>query len=62
MSSTVPTGEERERWEEVREPWRDTDFLFRVRFRSSRKWGFSVRLLGPGDLGDVGGMGEEEVE
>lgn len=40
MSSMVAMGsilEEVIRWEEVSEPWRDTDFLLRVRFRSSRK-------------------------
>lgn len=40
MSSMVPTSsilEEEMRWEEVSEPWRDTDFLLRVLFRSSRK-------------------------
>lgn len=65
MSSMVPTGsilEEEMRWEEVREPWRDTDFLLRVRFRSSRKRGFSAREPGPADFGDVGGTGEEEEE
>lgn len=35
MSSMVPTGSSLE--EEIKELWRDTDFLFRVRFRSSRK-------------------------
>lgn len=63
MSSIVPTGsilEEGIRWEEVSEPWRDTDFLLRVRLRSSRKWGFSTRELGPGDFGEVGGTGELE--
>lgn len=65
MSSIVPTGsilEVEMRWEEVSEPWRDTDFLLRVRLRSSRKWGFSARELGPGDFGEVGGTGEEEEE
>lgn len=36
------------------------DFLFRVRFRSSRKRGFRARELGPGDLGEVGATGAEE--
>lgn len=64
MSSMVPTGSilEEMRWEEVSEPWRVMDFLFRVRFRSSRKRGFRARELGPGDLGEVGGTGEEEEE
>lgn len=59
----VPTGsilEEEMRWEEVSEPWRDTDFLFRVRLRSSRKRGFSAKEPGPADFGEVGGAGEEE--
>lgn len=63
MSSMVPIGsilEEEMRWEDVSEPWRDTDFLLRVRLRSSRKRGLSARVLGPGDFGEVGGMGEEE--
>lgn len=65
MSSMVPTGsilEEGMRWEEVSEPWRDTDFLLRVRLRSSRKRGFSAREPGPGDFGEVWGTGEEEEE
>lgn len=64
MSSIVPTGSilAEMRWEEVSEPWREMDFLFRVRFRSSRKRGFRARELGPGDLGEVGGTGEEEEE
>lgn len=65
MSSMVPTGsilEEEMRWEEVSEPWRDTDFLLRVRLRSSRKSGFSAKVLGPADFGEVGGTGEEEEE
>lgn len=64
MSSMVATGsileEEEMRREEVREPWREMDFLFRVRFRSSRKWGCSARE--PAPLGEVGGTGEEEWE
>lgn len=65
MSSMVPTGsilEEGMRVEEVSEPWRDTDFLFNVRLRSSRKWGFSASEPGPADFGEVGGTGEEEEE
>lgn len=64
MSSMVPTGSifEGMRWDEVSEPWRDTDFLLRVRFRSSRKRGFSARELGPADFGEVGGTGDEEEE
>lgn len=65
MSSMVPTGsilEEGMRLEEVSEPWRTTDFLLRVRLRSSRKRGFSAREPGPADFGDVGGIGEEEEE
>lgn len=64
MSSMVPTGSilEGMRWDEVSEPWRDTDFLLRVRLRSSRKRGFSARELGPADFGEVGGTGEEEEE
>lgn len=63
MSSMVPTGsilEEEMRWEEVSEPWRDTDFLFNVRLRSSRNRGFSARELGPVDFGEVGGTFEDE--
>lgn len=63
MSSIVPTVsilEEEIRWEEVSEPCRDTDFLFRVRLRSSRKRGFSAREPGPADFGEVGGAGDEE--
>lgn len=62
MSSIVPTDsilEEGMRWEEVSEPWRDTDFLFKVRLRSSRKRGFSARELGPADFGEVRRTGEE---
>lgn len=65
MSSMVPTGsilEEEMRCEEVSEPWRDTDFLLRVRLRSSRKRGFSAREPGPTAFGEVGGTGEEEEE
>lgn len=65
MSSIVAMGsilDEVMRWEEVSEPWRDTDFLFSVRFRSSRKLVLSARELGPTDLGEVGGTGEEEDE
>lgn len=63
MSSMVATGsilEEGMRREEVSELWRDTDFLFRVRLRSSRKWACSPSEPGAGDFGEVGGTGEEE--
>lgn len=65
MSSIVAMGsilDEVMRCEEVSEPWRDTDFLFNVRFRSSRKLVLSAREPGPTDLGEVGGTGEEEDE
>lgn len=65
MSSMVPTGSILEvgmRWDEMSEPWRDTDFLFRVRLRSSRKRGFSAREPAPTAFGEVGGTGEEEEE
>lgn len=65
MSSMVPIGsilEEEMRCEEESEPWRDTDFLFRVRLRSSRKRGFSARAPGPADFEEAGGTGEEEEE
>lgn len=63
MSSMVPMGSILEvgmRCDEVSEPWRDTDFRFRVRLRSSRKSGFSAREPGAADFGEVGGTGEEE--
>lgn len=65
MSSMVAMGSilgEQIRWEEVSEAWRDTDFLFRVRLRSSRKWGCSAREPSTANLGEVGGTGEEEYE
>lgn len=65
MSSMVPTGSILEvgmRWDEMSEPWRDTDFLFRVRLRSSRKRGFSASEPAPTAFGEVGGTGEEEEE
>lgn len=63
MSSMVAMGsilEEGIRREEVREPWRVTDFLFSVRLRSSRKWGCRAREPRVADLGEVGGTGEED--
>lgn len=65
MSSIVAMGsilDEVMRWEEVSEPCRTTDFLFSVRFRSSRKFVLSARVLGPTDLGEVGGTGAGEDE
>lgn len=44
-----------ERREEGREPWREMDFLFSVRLRSSRKLGCRARLV---PLGEVGGIWE----
>lgn len=60
MSSMVATGSSLEEIrEEVSEPWREMDFLFRVRFRSSRKLGWkltSVLLFGEvGGIWEVGG-------
>lgn len=48
------------RWEEVSEPWRDIDFLFSVRLRSSKKWVLSASEPGATDFGDVGGTGEDD--
>lgn len=65
MSSIVAMGsilDEGMRCEEVSEPWRTTDFLLSVRFRSSRKLVLSAREPGAADLGEVGGTGEEEEE
>lgn len=65
MSSMVPTGSILEagmRWDEMSEPWRDTDFLFSVRLRSSRKRGFRAREPVPTAFGEVGGTGEDEEE
>lgn len=51
MSSMVATGSSfPERPAELREPWRPTDFRFRVRLRSSRKLGWPEL-----PLGEVGG-------
>lgn len=58
MSSMVATGSSLlEIREEVSEPWREMDFLFRVRFRSSRKLGW--KLASVVAFGEVGGTWEE---
>lgn len=54
MSSIVPAGSNLpERPAELAEPWRPTDFLLSVLFRSSRKLGWPEL-----PFGEVGGGGE----
>ena len=61
MSSMVVMGARgsslAEMREDVSEPCREMDFLFRVRFRSSKKLGW--KLTSGVDFGEVGGMWEE---
>lgn len=56
MSSIVPAGSNfPASAEELREPWRPTDFRFSVRLRSSRKLGWPELPLGEVAGGERGG-------
>lgn len=58
MSSIVPAGSNLPATaEELREPWRPTDFRFSVRLRSSRKLGWPELPLGEVAGGEERGSG-----
>lgn len=62
MSSIVPAGSSLPASvEELREPWRPTDFLFSVRLRSSRKLGWPELPFGEVARGGESGGGSGVV-